>query len=111
MKQLVKFDIEGDTSVIVEEDVYERPYEERVGRGRDAVIKAAQTLEEALYQIKLGTEKLVSKLRQISESPDGIEVEFGIKMTAEVGAIIAASGVEGNFKVTLKWNRSSDNDR
>ena len=57
-------------------------------------------------QIKPGADAIVTKLRGMSAMPDGIEVTFGLKMSANAGAFIAASGVEANFTVVLKWNRS-----
>jgi hypothetical protein len=39
--------------------------------------------------------------------PDGIEVEFGVKLNAEAGAVIAKSAVEGHFTVKLSWDRGS----
>ena len=38
-----------------------------------------------------------------SLQPDRIEVEFGLKMNADVGAILASAGVEANYKITLAW--------
>jgi len=34
-----------------------------------------------------------------------VEVEFGLKMSAEAGAVVAAAGAEANYKVTLTWKR------
>jgi len=75
-------------------------------RPGEMAAKAKQTFEEALEQIKPGADAIVTKLRGMSAMPDGIEVTFGLKMSANAGAFIAASGVEANFTVVLKWNRS-----
>jgi hypothetical protein len=37
-------------------------------------------------------------------SPDSVEVEFGIKLAGEVGAIIAKARREGRFRVKLSWS-------
>jgi hypothetical protein len=34
-------------------------------------------------------------------------VEFGLELSAEAGAFIAAASSTANFKVTLSWRRSS----
>jgi len=35
-----------------------------------------------------------------------IEVEFGLKMSASAGVIIASAGMEANFKITLMWEKT-----
>jgi hypothetical protein len=34
-----------------------------------------------------------------------VEVKFGIKMSGELGAIIASGSGEVNYEITLKWKR------
>jgi NTP-dependent ternary system trypsin peptidase co-occuring protein len=74
-------------------------------RRGEMAAKAKQTFEEALEQIKPGADAIVDKLRGISAQPDEISITFGLKMSATAGAFIAASGMEANFAVLLKWNR------
>ncbi|MFN3763514.1 MAG: CU044_2847 family protein, partial [Anaerolineae bacterium] len=50
-------------------------------------------------------EAVVRKLRGLSDPPDQVEVEFGLKLSAEAGAFLAAAGTEANYKVTLTWKR------
>jgi hypothetical protein len=45
------------------------------------------------------------ELRALHDPPDEIEVEFGLKMSAEAGAVVAATGLEANYRVTLTWRR------
>ena len=35
--------------------------------------------------------------------PDAVELEFGVKLTAETGAIIAKGAAEGHLVVRLSW--------
>jgi hypothetical protein len=37
-------------------------------------------------------------------SPDGIEIEFGIKLSWELGAVLAKTDTEGHFQVKLSWS-------
>ena len=73
-------------------------------RSGEVAVKAKQTFEEALEQIKPGADIVIQKLRDMSAQPDEISVTFGLKMSANAGAFIAASGVEANFTVLLRWN-------
>jgi len=50
---------------------------------------------------------LVSKFRSIADSPDEVQVEFGLSLSAQAGAVLVAGASAGaNYKVTLKWNRT-----
>ena len=71
----------------------------------DTPQKAQQTFEKALDKVRPIASALIDKFRNISDPPDEIQVEFGLKMNAEAGAIIAATGVEANYKVMLTWRQ------
>ena len=74
-------------------------------RGGDVVQRAGQTFEAALERVRPAAQAIIAKLRALHDPPDEIEVEFGIKMSAEAGAFVAAAGMEANYKVTLTWKR------
>ena len=42
----------------------------------------------------------------MTRAPDEVELKFGIKLDAEAGAIIARTGIQGQFEVKLKWCRA-----
>lgn len=104
MKRLIEFPLEDGGSIVVESHVME-PAEGMVRAGRPVEIatKASQTFEDAFEKIKPAATAIITKLRSLSDPPDEMEVEFGVKMNAEVGVFIAAVGAEANYKVTLKW--------
>jgi hypothetical protein len=48
-------------------------------------------------------------VRSLTESPDELEVTFGLKATGEVGNIaIAKGGGEANFTIKLSWKREAE---
>jgi len=103
MKQLVEFSLEDEGSIVVEVEVAEAEYgEEEVSR---LPKKAAKTFQDALSTAKPVAEAIINKLGDLSERPHEIGVEFGLKVSADADAIVASSGIEANFKVTLKWKR------
>lgn len=51
----------------------------------------------------------LAKLRQAH--PHEITVEFGIKLTAEAGAVITKTAGECHLNVTLLWRQSDDTER
>jgi len=105
MKQWIEFPLEDGGSVTVEVDVPERVGMVRAGRGEEVPQRAQQTFESALDKVRPAAQAIIQKLRALHDPPDEIGVEFGLKMNAEAGAVIAAAGVEANYKVTLKWKR------
>ncbi|NMF86790.1 CU044_2847 family protein [Nodosilinea sp. P-1105] len=106
MKKIVEFTLPSGDSVFAEVD---EPVE---GDGRvglnptEMVVKAQQTYEQALDKIQPIASTLISKLRELNEPADEVEVKFGIKLTAEAGAIIALAGGEVNYEITLKWKKA-----
>ena len=103
LKHLVEFPLEGGGSVVVELDEAELTGTVRAARPGEIVAKANQTFEEALDRVKPAASILITKLRDLVESPDEIEVEFGLKLHADAGAFVASAGGEAHYKITLKW--------
>jgi len=59
---------------------------ERVSRGRDGVVEAGQRLTEALGSVRDAAQASMEVLQTLS--PGRIELEFGVKLVGEAGAII-----------------------
>jgi len=102
-KRLVEFPLEGGGSIIVEV-IEEVPGPRPAGR-LEKIQKVQQTFEKALDKVRPIASALIDTFRNIGDPPDEIQVEFGLKMHTEAGAIIAATGVEANYKVMLTWRR------
>jgi len=105
MRRLVEFPLEDGGTILVEVDVPEEPGMVPAARGGEVVQRAQQSFEAALEKIRPAAQAIIAKLRALHDPPDEIEVEFGLKMNAEAGAVVAAAGVEANYKVTLTWRR------
>lgn len=105
MKQLIEFPLEDGTSILVETEAAEGSGVVRAARSEGVPEKARQTFEAALEKIRPAAGVIIQKLRTLHDAPDEITVEFGLKMSAEAGAIVAAGGVEANYTVTLKWKK------
>lgn len=103
MKQLVEYELEGGASIMVEVELPEAGIQ-RAGR-EDQPVKATRKFEAALEQVKPVAEKVLETLRGLANPPNEIDVQFGIKLSAKAGAIIASADTEANFTVTLTWKR------
>lgn len=107
MKRLVEFSLDGDESILVEvEEPEVNDDTDLVARPGELVDRTRQSFADAVDKIKPVATTIITKLRSINDPPDEVEVKFGLKMSVTAGAIIAATGVEANYEITLKWKKS-----
>jgi hypothetical protein len=105
LSELVEFELADGTRVLIEVDEVSTGPVTRGGRREDAIVKAGATFEQALHRIGPMTAAAFDQLRQLADAPDEIDIEFGIKLHAEMGAIISKAGGEANFQIALRWRR------
>jgi len=105
MSEAVRYRLDDGSAVLFEvaDDAYGV---ERVGRRVDGVFEAPSHLEEALGSIRGAALASVESLRSLR--PQKLELEFGVKLTAEAGALIAKTAGEGHFVVTVTWELGDD---
>ena len=114
MQRLVEFSLQDGGSVVVQVD--DAPGGSgQVTRGwgdRDVrvVEQAQQSFERAVDRVQPAIQGLVERLRAVADMPEEIQVEFGLQMSAEVGAFVAGASSSGNFKVSVKWQRRAGSD-
>ncbi|WP_078940941.1 CU044_2847 family protein [Streptomyces cellulosae] len=81
--------------------------EERSGSrlvSRNGTVQAARTFEGALEGVRAAASSALRVFRDGSLRPDAVEIEFGVKLSAETGAIIAKGTAEGHLVVKLSWS-------
>ncbi len=100
MPELAKFRLEGGGSVHV--DVDEVPGVARVSR-RGRILDAKETFETALREVRDAAVVALTQFRDMAHQPDEVEITFGVRLDAEFGAVIAKTGMAGNFEVKLTW--------
>ncbi|MER6666263.1 CU044_2847 family protein [Amycolatopsis japonica] len=106
MNDLARFPLEGGGSVIVEIDPV--PGTARVSRRDDLIEDTKGSFEAALANVKDAAAAALDAFRSMTRGPDEVELKFGVKLTAQAGAVIAKTGLEGNFEVKLKWARNTE---
>lgn len=114
MKKLVEFPLEDGTMLLMEVEEVEA---ERVGEStiervalpdsQVMVERAKQTFEQALDSIQPATNAIIRKLKGLNTPANEVEVRFGLKLSADAGAIFTTVGGEVNFEVTLKWSNGA----
>ncbi|RYJ28430.1 hypothetical protein CU044_2847 [Streptomyces sp. L-9-10] len=98
----MEFTTDSGATVVVEVD-RDTPGARPVARG-NSLAQAGHTFGEALQGIRSAAESALAVFRDGSLKPDGVELEFGVKLVAEAGAVIAKTSAEGHMTVKLSWN-------
>jgi hypothetical protein len=80
----------------------------RGASGGRLVERTHQSLDDALARVRPAVSALVEQVRGQRDAPDEFEVEFGIQISMEVGAYIAAASSTANFRVTMRWLSGHD---
>jgi hypothetical protein len=107
---VVEVELDGGGSVFVEVPDDEPSSGMVGGAGRildtaHPVRGVTETLQEALGRIRPALEAVVGQVRGLASPPDRVSIEFGIKVTAEAGVVIAKAATEANFTVSAEWTR------
>ena len=100
--ELTRFELAHGGSVVVEVAAPPGAGMERVGHAGDAVRDAGATLEGALGDVRRAAGAALAQFQ--SMGPTEVTLSFGIKIDAQVGAVVAKTGAEGHFEVTLTWS-------
>lgn len=109
MKRLIEYPLKDGNLVLIEVEEPERPSAPTMrgltGPAHEVVERASQTFEDALEKVKPVAAVIIAKLKELKTPPEQIGLQFGIKLLAKAGAVIASDDSQANFKVTLTWKR------
>src|SRR6476646_6346596 len=103
MSSLLEFKTANGESLLVEVDEPSGGAVTRGGRAADVVVEAGASLEQVLGRLGPAMRGIMTQIREAAERPDEVEVEFGVKLSADSNVIIARAGGEANFRSALKW--------
>ncbi|WP_433545129.1 CU044_2847 family protein [Streptomyces sp. CA-294286] len=99
----MRFETADGAEVVVEVDRV-APGAKLVARGSNRLAQAGETFDGALQGIRSAADAALRVFREGPLRPDGVELEFGVKLTGEAGAVIAKTAVEGHITVKLSWS-------
>jgi hypothetical protein len=103
-RDLIEFKLTDGTPVYIEAaEVSSRGGgPQRVSRGTSGALEADSRFEEAVARIRPAAQALLDSLRDLN-TPEQINLEFGITFNAKAGVIFASVDSEAVFKVSLTW--------
>lgn len=111
-RRLVEFPLEDGGSVLVQVEDGSAGGDSGGGgevtqgwgeRDQRVVEQAQQSFEQAVGRVQPAVQALVRRLRSVAESPAEIKVDFGLELSAEVGAFVAGASSTGTFTVSMTW--------
>jgi hypothetical protein len=103
VKKIVEFALEDGDSVLIEVS----QSNDRIGIPDRITEKANKTFESALNTVKPIANTIMDKILELNQPASEVEVKFGIKMTAGLGAIVASGSADINYEITLKWKQET----
>jgi hypothetical protein len=106
MARLIDFKLDSQTTILVEaaEDGTPKGMQ-HVSVGGATAEKAKEAFDTALAGIKPIARSIMAQLQDAAAEAKEIQVEFGIKLTATAGVVLAKASTEGHCKIAIKWNR------
>jgi len=111
MSRYVEFALPDGSVVTIESDEPETgPI--KAARGGEIAERARETFEQAAESARKAALVILGQLRGLHDSPDEIEIAFGLKASGELGSLVVAkSGVEANYSVRLTWKKTETSPR
>ncbi|KAF2413332.1 hypothetical protein B1729_10295 [Microbacterium sp. B35-04] len=76
----------------------------RASRGGE-LLHSAVDVGAALGKVEEFTTGVLERFRSLPRPPDSVDLEFGIKLSAAAGVVIAQTGAEGHLTVKLSWTK------
>ena len=106
MSRYVKFDLPDGSTVVIESDGPDGGVV-KAGLGEVAE-RARETFEQAVEKARNAALVIVDKVRGLCDSPDEVEVTFGLKASGELNTLVVAkAGIEASYSVKLTWRQES----
>jgi hypothetical protein len=110
MKRLVEFPFDQDGRVLVEvDDPPGGSVTCGLGKNRSTLVEDAdRTFEDATAAVIPAARSLIARPRAIDAPPNEVGIEFGVQLSAQTEAFIAAVAAEANFKVSMTRRRRAE---
>ena len=74
----------------------------------DVVEKSREALDQAMTTVEALAKRFRATVDNLVVPPTEVSLQFGLKLDAEAGALIAQAGVEASMSVTLSWKKEDD---
>lgn len=103
MSELLRWETDGGT-VVVEVDSRDPGFSPASRKPGQEIIDVRERFEGALDKVRSAAVSALRTFRDESLDPDEVSLEFGVKLNASAGAVIAKTAAEGHLMVRLVWS-------
>ncbi|MFI6060502.1 CU044_2847 family protein [Streptomyces sp. NPDC051286] len=106
MRSFARLPLENGGSILFEAvpEVSDGPV--KAGRMADAIHDLPSSLQSALIPVRGTARAEVDQLRQAG--PEELEIEFGVDLAAQAGAVITQTEANCHLKVRALWRKAED---
>lgn len=103
MTEVLRYEV-GSGTVLVEVD--ENSYGvDHPARNEQGILDVGRRLEDALASVRPAAAAAAEAMRELA--PEQLEIEFGVKLAGDAGAIIARNSAEGHFILRMSWSAAA----
>jgi hypothetical protein len=106
---LYRVKLDDGTDVVFETTLVGDGGEELVSRKGEEIPEAKEPLEVLLREVRPVAQTVLGALKELN-TPQEINLEFGIKLGGKTGIVFASAETECNFRVGLKWTNPQTTD-
>jgi hypothetical protein len=106
MAELMRWKLEDGGEVLVETRP-DGPEISPVSRAGELIESASVSLDAALGHVSDAASVVLKQFHAMAAQPDKVEVEFGVSLTVQAGAVIAKTSIDGHLNVKLTWESNA----
>jgi len=107
MSRYLEFSLPDGSTVLIESDEAGGGVV-KAGRLGEVAERARETFEQAVENARKAALVILDKVRGLHDSPDEVEVTFGLKASGELKTLVVAkAGIEASYSVKLTWKKES----
>ncbi len=99
---MLRVRLDDETEVMFETTLIEEGREELASRDEEEIPETRERLDVLVGKIQPVAQTVFDALKELN-TPQEINLEFGIKLGGKTGIVFASAETECNFKIGLKW--------
>lgn len=100
MTEVLRYEV-GSGTVLVEAD--DNSYGvDHPARNEQGVLDVGRRLEDALASVRPAARAALEAMAELT--PEKVEIEFGVKLAGDAGALIARSSADAHFILRMSWS-------
>lgn len=104
MAEVLRYEVGSGTVLVeVDEDIYGVNH---LARNEQGILNVGRRLEDALASVRPAAAAVLEAMREVA--PEHMEIEFGVKLAGDAGAVSARNSADGHFVLRLSWSAAAD---